>query len=165
MLPHCHLTLLFPLVTSLLVSLPICLFELNYRMMCFLSKVSMVFALFTTTLYLSLKLSYWLSPLVVACGVCYCRRCIVLLVGTLVPGRPPIIYFHMFGGLVCLMMCLILFGVAPFANTQSLALKHLQVYCTMPRFPASILRCSQWILSLTYLHAVDSMGFILVLIS
>ena len=110
----------------------------------------MVFAFFTTTLPLSLKLSSSLFPLEVACGSCYCRRCIVLLVGTLVLGRPPMLYCHMFGGLVCLEMCLLLFGVVLFASAQSLALKHLQVYCTLLRFPTNVLRYGQWILSLTY---------------
>ena len=69
----------------------------------------MVFAFFTTTLPLSLKLSSSLFPLGVACGNCYCRRCIVLLVGTLVLGRLPMLYCYAFGGLVCLKMCLLLF--------------------------------------------------------
>ena len=82
----------------------------------------MVFTSFTTTLHLSLKLSSLLFPLGVACGRCYCRRCIVLLVGTLVLGRLPMLYCHMFGGLVCLEICLLLFGVVLFASAQSLAL-------------------------------------------
>ena len=57
---------------------------------------------------------------------------------------------HVFGGLVCLKMCLLLFGVVPFASTQILALRHPQVYCTLLRFPTSVLRCGQWISSLTY---------------
>ena len=89
----------------------------------------------------------------------------MLLVGTLVLGRPPMLYCHIYGGMVCLEMCLLLFGVIPFASAQSLALRHLQVYCTLLRFPVSILRCGQWILSLTYPCVVNSMGFILVLIS
>ena len=97
----------------------------------------MVFSLFTTALHLSLKLSYWLFPLVVACGSCYCRRCIVLLVGTLVPGRLHMLYCFVFDGLVCLKMCLLLFGVVPFYSTQSLAFKYPQVYCTLSRFPAT----------------------------
>ena len=84
----------------------------------------MVFALFTTTLHLSLLLSSWLFPLVVAWGSCYCRTCYVLLVGTLVPGRPLMLYYCVFGGLFCLVMCLLLFGVVPFASIQSLAFKH-----------------------------------------
>ena len=48
----------------------------------------------------------------------------MLLVGTLVLGRPPMLYCHVFGGLVCLEMYLLLFGVVLFASTQSLALKH-----------------------------------------
>ena len=119
---HCHLTLLFPLVTGLLMSLPIWLFRLSDRMMHFLSVLCIVFAFFTTTLPLSLKLSSLLFPLEVACGSCYCRRCIVLLVGTLVLERPPMLYCRMFGGLVCLVMCLLLFGFVLFASTQSLAL-------------------------------------------
>ena len=46
----CHLALLFPLVTGLLVSFSIWLFELSHRMMHFLSILCMVFAFFTTTL-------------------------------------------------------------------------------------------------------------------
>ena len=147
------------------MSLPICLFQLSYRILRFLSVLYIVFTLFTTTLYLSLKLSYWLFPLGVACSSFYCKRCIVLLVGTLVPGRPPMLYCCIFGGLVCREMCLLLFGVIPFASAKCLALRHLQVYCTLSRFPVSILRCSQWILSLTYPYVVDSIAFILVLIS
>ena len=108
---HCHLTLLFPLVTSLLMSLPIWLLELSHRRLHFLSILCMVFTFFTTTLPLSLKLSFLLFPLGVACGSCYCRRCIVLLVGTLVLGRLPMLYCRVFGGLVCLEICLLLFGV------------------------------------------------------
>ena len=89
----------------------------------------------------------------------------MLLVVTLVLGRWPMLYCHVFGGLVCLEMCLLLFGVVLFASAQSLALKHPQVYCTLLRFPMNILRFGQWISSLTYPHVVDSMGFILVLIS
>ena len=89
---HCHLTLLFPLVTGLLVSLPILLFKLSPRMVYFVSILCMVFTFFTTTLPLSLKLSSSLFPLEVACGSCYCRRCIVLLVVTLVLGRRPMLY-------------------------------------------------------------------------
>ena len=125
----------------------------------------MVFASFTITLHLSLKLSFSLFPLEVACGNCYCRRCIVLLVVTLVLGRWPMLYCCMFGGLVCLEMCLLLFGVVLFASTQSLALKHPQVNCTLLRFPMNVLRFGQWISSLTYPRVVDSIGFILVLIS
>ena len=124
-----------------------------------LSVLCMVFAFFTTTLHLSLKLSSSLFLLGVACGSCYCRRCIMLLVGTLVPQRSPMLYCHVFGGLVCLKMCLLLFGIVLFASAQSLALKHLQVYCTLLRFPISILRCGLWISSLTYPCVVDSMGF------
>ena len=134
-------------------------------MMPFLSVLYIVFALFITTLYLSLKLSYWLLPLGMACGSCYCRRCIVLLVHNLVLGRPPVLYYHMFGGLVWLEVCLLLFRVVPFASAQSLARRHLQVYGTPWRFPASVLRCGQCILLLTYPCMVDSMGFILVLMS
>ena len=65
----------------------------------------------------------------------------MLLVGTLVLGRPPMLYCHVFGGLVCLEMCLLLFGLVLFASTQSLAFRNLQVCCTPSRFPASILRC------------------------
>ena len=75
------------------------------------------------------------------------------------------LYCHLFGGLVCLEMYLLLFRVVPFASAQSLALKHPQVYCTLLRFPTNVLRFGQWISSLTYPHVVDSMGFILVLIS
>ena len=89
----------------------------------------------------------------------------MLLVVTLVLGRLPMLYCHVFGGLVCLEMCLLLFGVVLFASAQSLALKHLQVYCTLLRFPMNVLRFGQWISSLTYPRVVDSMGFILVLIS
>ena len=89
----------------------------------------------------------------------------MLLVVTLVLGKWPMLYCRMFGGLVCLEMCLLLFGVVLFASTQSLALKHPQGYCTLLRFPMHILRFGQWISSLTYPHVVDSMGFILVLIS
>ena len=145
------------------MSLPIWLFELSPRMILFLSILYIVFALFTTTLHLSFKLSYWFFLLVVACGSCYCRRCIVLLVGTLVPGRPPMLYCCIFGGLICLEMCLFLFGVVPFASTQSPALKHPQVYCTLSRFPVNVLRCGQWILSLNYPHIVNSMGFSMLL--
>ena len=116
----------------------------------FSSVLCMVFASFTTTLHISLKLSSSLFPLEVACGNCYCNRCIVLLVGTLVLGRLPMFYCHMFGGLVCLEMYLLLFRVVLFASIQSLALKHPQVYCTLLRFPANVLRYSLWILSLTY---------------
>ena len=42
---------------------------------------------------------------------------------------------HVFGGLVCLKMCLLLFRVVLFASAQSLALKHPQVYYTLLRFP------------------------------
>ena len=83
----------------------------------------------------------------------------------MVLGRLPMLYCCMFGGLVCLEMYLLLFRVVLFASTQSLALKHPQVYCTLSRFPTNVLRCGQWILSLTYPGVVDSMGFILVLIS
>ena len=41
----------------------------------------------------------------------------MLLVGTLVLGRSPMLYCGMFGGLVYLVMCLLLFGVVPFAST------------------------------------------------
>ena len=75
------------------------------------------------------------------------------------------LYCPMFGGLVCLKMCLLLFGVVLFASAQSLAPKHLQVYCTLLRFSMHILRFGQWISLLTYPRVVDSMGFILVLIS
>ena len=109
---------------GILMNLPIWLFELSPRMMHFLSLLSIVVALFTTTLHLSLNLSYWLFPLEVVCSSCYCRRCIVLLLGTLVLGKPPMLYCHVFGGLVCLKMCLLLFGVIPFASAQSLALRH-----------------------------------------
>ena len=74
-------------------------------------------------------------------------------------------YCHIFGGLVCLEMSLFLFRVVLFSSTQSLAIKHLQVYCTLLRFPMNILRFGQWISSLTYPYVVDSMGFMLVLIS
>ena len=124
----------------------------------------MVFTLFTTTLHLNLLLSHWLFPLGVACGSCYCRRCIVLSVGTLVPGRLPMLYCHMFGGLVCPEMCLLLFRIVTFASTQSLALRHPQVYCTLSRFLVSILGWGQWILSVTYPHVVALIGFIFVLI-
>ena len=135
-------------------------------MMRFSFILCMVFASFTTTLHLSLKLSFLLFPLEVACGSCYCRRCIVLLVGSLVLRRLPMLYCHIFGGLVCLAICLLLFRVVLFASTQSLALKYLQVYCILLQFPMHVLRCGQWISSLTYpLYAVISMGFILVLIS
>ena len=87
----------------------------------------------------------------------------MLLVGTLVLRRLPILYCHVFGGLVSLVMCLLLFRVVPFASTQSLALRHPQVYYTPLRFP--ILRCGLWIILLTYPHVVDSMGLILALIS
>ena len=70
----------------------------------------------------------------------------------------------MFGSLVCLKMCLLLFMVLLFTSTQSLALRHPQVHCTLSRFPMSVLRYGQWILLLTYLHVVDSMVFKLVLI-
>ena len=147
------------------MSLLIWLFQLSPRMMRFLSVLCMVFPSFTITLPLSLKLSSLLFPWEVACGSCYCRRCIVLLVGTLVLGRLPMLYCYVFGGLACLKMCMLLFGVVLFASTQSLALKHLQVYCTLSIFPTNILRYGLWILSLTYPHVVDSMGFILGLIS
>ena len=51
----------------------------------------------------------------------------MLLVGTLVLGRLPMLYCCMFGGLACLKMYLLLFGVVLFASAQSLVLKHLQV--------------------------------------
>ena len=89
----------------------------------------------------------------------------MLLVVTLVLRKRPMIYCRMFGGLVCLEMCLLLFGVVLFASTQSLALKYPQGYCTLLRFPMNVLRFGQWISSLTYPRVVDSMGFILVLIS
>ena len=158
-------TLLFPLVTGLLVSFSIWFFELSPRVTLFLSIPCMLFTFFTTTLPLSLKRSSLLFPQEVACGSWYCRRCIVLLVVTLVLGGQPMFYCHFFGGLVCLKMCLLLFGVVLFSSTQSLALKHPQVYCTLSRFPANVLRHGLWILSLTYPCVVDSMGFILVLIS
>ena len=147
------------------MSLPIWLFELGHRMMHFLSLLGMVFAFFTTTLPLSLKLSFLLFPLGVACGSCYCKRCIMLLVGTLVLGRLPMLYYCIFSGLGYLKIYLLLFGVILFASTQSLALKHPQVYCTLSRFPMNVLRYDLWILSLTYSRVVDSIGFILVLIS
>ena len=50
------------------------------------------------------------------------------------------LYCYVFGGLLCLEMCLLLFGVVPFASAQSLALRHPQVYCTLSRFPTSVLR-------------------------
>ena len=84
--------------------------------------------------------------------------------GTLVLGRLPMLYCHVFGGLVYLEMCLLLFGVVLFASTQSLALKHPQVYYTLLRFPTNVLRFGQWILLLTYPCVVDSAGFILILI-
>ena len=89
----------------------------------------------------------------------------MLLVGTLVLGGLPMPCCHIFGGLVYLETCLVLFGVVLFASTQSLALKHPQVYCTLLRFPMNILRFGQWISSLTVPCMVDSMGFICVLIS
>ena len=162
---HCCLTLLFLLVTGLLVSLPVWLFVLSHRMMHFSFVWCMVFASFTITLHLSLKLSFLLFPLEVAGGNCYCRRYIVLLVVTFVLGRRPMLYCHVFGGLVCLEMCLLLFEVVVFASAQSLVLNHPQVYCTLLRLPKNDLRFGQQISSLTYPHVVDSMGFILVLIS
>ena len=76
------------------------------------------------------------------------------------------LYYHVFGGLVCLGMGLLLFRVELFASTQTLALKHPQVYCTLVEIPHEhVLRCGLWISSLTYPRIVDSMGFILVLIS
>ena len=134
------------------MSLPIWLFKLSPRIMPFLSILCMVFAFFTTILPLSLKLSSSLFPREVACSSSYCRRSIVLLVGILVLGRLPMPYCHMFGGLVCLERCLLLFGVVLFASAQSLALKYLQVYCTLLRFPMNVLRFGQWISSLTYPH-------------
>ena len=89
----------------------------------------------------------------------------MLLVVTLVLRIRPMLYCHMFGGLDCLTMCLLLFGVVLFASAQSLALKHPQGYCTLLRFPMHILRFGQGISSLTYPRVVDSMGFILVFIS
>ena len=89
----------------------------------------------------------------------------MLLMGTLVLGRLPMLYCHVFGGLVCLAMCLLLFGIVLFASAPNLVLKHLQVCCTRLKFPTSILRCGLLILSLTYPHVVDSTGFILILIS
>ena len=89
----------------------------------------------------------------------------MLLVVTLVLGKRPMLYCRVFGGLVCLEMCLLLFGVVLFASAQSLALKHPQGYCTLLRFPMHVLRFGQWISSLTFPRVVDSMGFILVLIS
>ena len=89
----------------------------------------------------------------------------MLLVATLVLGRQPMLYCHVFGCLVCLEICLLLFRVVLFASAQSLAPKHLQVYCTLLRFPMHVLKFGQWILSLTYPRVVDSMGFILVLIN
>ena len=85
----------------------------------------------------------------------------MLLVGTLVLGRPPMLYCHAFDGLVCLVMYLLLFGVVLFASAQSLAFKHPQVYCTLLRFPMNFLRFGQWISSLTYPHVVDSMDLYL----
>ena len=75
------------------------------------------------------------------------------------------LYNRMLGGLVCLSMYPLLFRVVPFASTYSLALKHPQVYCTLLRLPPNVWRCGQWILSLTYPHVVDSMGYIFELIS
>ena len=147
------------------MTLPIWLFVLSHRIMHFSFVWCMVFASFTITLHLSLNLSFSLFPLEAACGNCYCKRCIVLLVVTLVLERWPVLYCRVFGGLVCLKMCLILFGVVLFGSAQSLALKHPQVYCTLLRFPMNLLRFGQWISSLTYPRVVDSMGFILVLIS
>ena len=43
----------------------------------------------------------------------------MLLVGTLVLGRLTMLYCHVFGGLVCLKMCLLSFGVVLFASTQA----------------------------------------------
>ena len=40
----------------------------------------------------------------------------MLLVGTLVIEKPPMLYYHMFSGLVCLDMSLLLFGVVLFAS-------------------------------------------------
>ena len=48
----------------------------------------------------------------------------MLLVGTLVLGRLPMLYCCTFGGLVCLAMCLLLLGVVLFASAQNLALEH-----------------------------------------
>ena len=110
-------------------------------MMLFLSLLCMVFASFTTTLHLSLKLSSSLVPLGVVCSSCYCRRYIVPLVGTLVLRRPLVLYCHMSGGLVCLEILLLLFGVILFISAQSLALKHPQVYCTLLKFLTNVLRC------------------------
>ena len=107
----------------------------------FSSVLCMVFASFTTTLHLGLKLSSLIFPLEMSCDSCYCRRCIVLLVGTLVLGRLPMLFCCVFGGLVYLEICLLLFRVVLFASTQSLALKHLQVYCAQLKFSMSILRC------------------------
>ena len=67
----------------------------------------------------------------------------MVLVGTLVLGRPHMLYCCMFGGLVCLEISLLLFGVVLFTSAQSKALRHLQVHCTLLRFPMSILRCGQ----------------------
>ena len=64
----------------------------------------------------------------------------MLLVVTLVLGRLPMPYCFVFGGLVCLEMCLLLFGTVLFSRAQSLALRHPQVYCTLLRFPMSVLR-------------------------
>ena len=41
----------------------------------------------------------------------------MLLGGTLVPGKlPPMLSCYVFGGLVCLKTCLLLFGVVPFSS-------------------------------------------------
>ena len=56
----------------------------------------------------------------------------MLLVVTLVSGRPPILYCCMFGGLVCLEICLLLFGVILFASAQSLAVKMYADVSTKP---------------------------------
>ena len=67
----------------------------------------------------------------------------MLLVVTLVLGRRPMLYCRMFGGLVYLDMCLLLFGIILFSSAQNLALKYVQVYCTLLRFPMNILRFGQ----------------------
>ena len=112
---HYHLTLLFPLVTGFLVSLPIWLFTLSPRIMPFFIYTMHDFC-FLYHHPPSPKLRNSFSPLGVACGSCYCRRYIVLLVGTLVPERLPTLYCCIFDGLVCLKIYLLLFGVVTICN-------------------------------------------------
>ena len=78
----------------------------------------MLFTLFTTTLHLSLKLSYWLFPLRRWPAVVATAGDALYAVGGHLGSRKTAhaLLSHVFGGLVCLVMCLLLFGVVSFAS-------------------------------------------------